>query len=89
MARLSEAQKRGLLELEAACDERIRYYGGEGLVRTFDICGTPAERSSSNMKSLVALGFAEGKKADVAKQQQHRWRITEAGRLALKGEPDE
>lgn len=80
---LSETKRRALQELRAACDERIRY-GGEGWVGTAALCGPKLIRSARMMRSLVALGLAEGVKPEGAAQQQWRWRITDQGRAALK-----
>lgn len=83
MAKLSETQLRGLIELAAAQDEQIRY-GQSDWVRARNLSGTKAERSASNLQSLAALGLVEGEKANAYnKQGQWRWRITEAGRAAL------
>lgn len=80
---LTGLQRRSLGELRSACDERIRYYGGEGWVRTFDLSGTPAERSATTLRSLVGLGLAQGRRDGGNRQAQWRWRITDKGRGVL------
>ena len=81
---MDEVRRRGLVELEAACDESIRY-GGSGWVKTSRICGTKDERSAKNMCALVDLGFAEGEKQGVTPQGQWMFRITQLGRQVLAG----
>lgn len=79
---LTETQLRGLLELNAASNESIRY-GGSGWVQTRDICGTKRQRGASNMRSLIDLGFAEGRKDGPNGQSQWSFRITEQGRTEI------
>jgi hypothetical protein len=76
---ISETQERGLIELQAACDESIRY-GGVGWVKTSRLSGTEDDRSAKNIRSLVDLRLAEGRKAGVLPQGQWLFRITERGR---------
>ena len=82
--KLTKAQRAGLNEPAAACDESLRYWpSSKGWTRTGLLSGTPEQRSAANMRSLVALGLAEGEKPNGGRQSQWRWRITEAGRSAL------
>lgn len=83
MDALTETEFRGLIELEAACDEMISF-GKSGWVQTSQICGTDEERSSSNMRRLCDLGLAEGEKAGRNKQAQWVFRITPHGRDRLR-----
>jgi hypothetical protein len=78
----NETQERGLIELEAACNESIRY-GGSGWVKTSRLSGCHEERSAANMRSLVSLEFAEGRKAGVMPQGQWLFRITPLGRQVI------
>jgi hypothetical protein len=73
-------------ELIAASDARFRFYGSYW-VRTFDLSGTPADRSSERLRRLVADGHAEGEKSGPSKQSPWRWRPTQSGRDALSADP--
>lgn len=90
MPKLTRAQRSGLAELKAACDERAKYGpDSEQWVRTLDLSGSPHERSAANMRRLVALGLADGKKYfNDSPQSQWAWRITAAGRAALEEQND-
>lgn len=77
MVKLTEAQRRGLIECVAM---------GDGWWRSQHLSGTPRERSSANLQSLVRLGFLEGVKDGTNRQGQYRWRVTPAGRAALEAE---
>ncbi|MBZ9888079.1 hypothetical protein LB559_09020 [Mesorhizobium sp. BR1-1-3] len=72
--KLTETQKRSLIECVAM---------GEGWWRSQHLSGTKAERSSTTLLSLVALGLLEGEKNGGNKQGQYHWRVTDLGRLAL------
>lgn len=87
--KLTETQWRGLAELGAAVDERIKFFNSEW-VRTRDMSGTQQERGSANMKLLAAKGLAEGKKPGAFNnpQAQFVWTITPAGRAALESRND-
>ena len=77
---------RTLMELQAASDECLRIYSsdGAGWVRTRKIGGTPEDRATFRLWDLVQAGYAEGTKPRGEPQAQWIWRITDAGRQALR-----
>lgn len=82
-ASLTQVQRRGLVELNAACAEARKFHGGKGFVTTRMLCGTPAERSARNIRSIADLGLAYGNKPAkfcAAPQAQWLWTDTDLGR---------
>jgi predicted DNA-binding ArsR family transcriptional regulator len=69
-----------LREVSSACEERVRYYRGDGWIRTTHLCGTKLERSSRRLLDLMRAGLIEGKKNGQNNQGQYHWRMTDAGR---------
>lgn len=77
MPKLTEAQRRGLIECCAM---------GDGSFYSRHLSGTKTERSTANLHSLRRLGLLEAVKEGDNPQSQYRWRITPAGRAALQQE---
>lgn len=74
MVKLTEAQRRGLIECCAM---------GDGSFYSRHLSGTKQERATSNLHSLRKLGYLEAVKEGPNGQSQYRWRVTPAGRAAL------
>lgn len=83
MSRDPAIYPRTLSELCAACDGSLSN-GGNGWTRSFHLSGTRDDRSARRLKALIAAGLAEGKKWGEQPQAQWTWRITDAGRAALR-----
>lgn len=79
---LTECQREGLGNVTVESLARVHHdtqAGGksEGWVKSRDLSGTAEERSSKNLKSLVALGLLESQRFGGSRQSQYRWRPTE------------
>jgi hypothetical protein len=74
---------RTLIEVAAACDEVVAF-GQDGWIRTVELCGTADDRSTQRLKALMRDGHIEGQKRTGGRQGQWVWRVTEAGRVAIK-----